>query len=171
MCDPGCSKGKSGEAEGGRVPGPEQTDDTDPPAEEEEGKLLGNQEQQEPEGHIVEIMAEKPQEQTKDGDDGSVVVDQSPAITPFCSNPIQNKKTESQDAIESALLQVINVTRARHEKKEELTGDVGDCDGAEAGASSTWSGGFNCGSVELCRAAVTPTGSQRKDSVSGGTRT
>lgn len=166
MCDPGCSKGKSSEAEGGTAPGPEQTGDTesDPPAEEEE------EEQQELEGHAAEIMAEKPQEQMKDGEDGSAVVHQSPAIT-FYSNPNplihshQNEETQNQSAVEQAN----SVTRTRD---EELTGDTGHSDGAEAGASSTdtRSGGFNCGSVELCEAAVTPSGSERKDSVSGGTR-
>ncbi|XP_044047289.1 uncharacterized protein LOC122873949 isoform X2 [Siniperca chuatsi] len=167
VCDPGCSKGKSCGAEGGIVSGPEQTDDmmSDPPAEEEEEELLGNQEQQELEARTAEIMTEKPQEQMKDGEDGSEVVNQSPAIT-FYSNPTQNEETENLDAIEAALLQVNTVTRRRDEKKEELTGGAGDGDGAEAGASSTdtLSAGFNCGSVELCRAAVTPSGSERKDS-------
>ncbi|XP_070782438.1 uncharacterized protein [Enoplosus armatus] len=108
-------------------------------------------------------MAENHHEQMKDREDGSAVVDESPAVT-FYSNPTPNE--ENLDAIKAALLQANSVTKTRDEKKEELTGDAGDGVGAEAGASSidTRSGGFNCGSVELCGAAVTPGGSDRKDS-------
>lgn len=163
MCDPGCSKGQSYEAEGIIAPGPEKNCDTesDRPAEDEE------EEQQEVEECTAEIMDEKPQDQMKDG---SAVVDQSPDITFYSNpNPLIHSLTENGGAIPAALLQLNSVTRTRD---EELTGGAGDSDRAEAGASSTdtWSGGFNCGSVELCEAAVTPSGSERKDSVSCGTR-
>ncbi|XP_037620271.1 chromatin assembly factor 1 subunit A-A-like isoform X1 [Sebastes umbrosus] len=162
VSDPGCSKGKSCEVEGGIVPGPEQTDDTksDPPAQEE---LLGNQEQQECEGGTAEIVAEKPQEQMRGGEDGSAAVDQSPAIT-FYSHLTKNEETENQDAIEAVLPQVNSVTGTRDEKKEELTGDAADEDGAQAGASSTDTRSEEFNAVELCKAAATPGGSERKDS-------
>lgn len=165
VCDSGCSKGQSCEAEEGTVPGPEQTGDTkaDPPAEE---KLLGNQEQQELDGRTAESVAQKPQQQMKDGGDGSVVADQIPAIS-FYSNPPQNRETETWDAIEAAPLQVNSVTRTRDKKKEKLTCDAGD----SASSTDTRSGGLSCGPVELCEAAVSPGGSERKDSVSGGTST
>ncbi|XP_028446487.1 uncharacterized protein LOC114563802 isoform X1 [Perca flavescens] len=161
VCDPGCSKGKSCEVEGGIVPDPEQTGDTksDPPAEDE---LLGNQEQQELEGRTAEIVAEKPQEQIKDGEDGSALVNQSPAFT-FDSNPTENEETENWDAIKAALLQVNGATRAKDEKKEELTADAGDSDGPEAVALSTDTRSAEFTAVELCEAAVTPSGSGRKD--------
>lgn len=139
VCDSGCSKGQSCEAEEGTVPGPEQTGDTkaDPPAEE---KLLGNQEQQELDGRTAESVAQKPQQQMKDGGDGS---------------------------IEAAPLQVNSVIRTRDKKKEELTCDAGD----SASSIDTRSGGFSCGAVELYEARMSPGGSERKDSVSGGTST
>ncbi|XP_070684504.1 FK506-binding protein 5-like [Pempheris klunzingeri] len=168
MCDPGCLKGNSGEAEGGIVSAPEQTDHTksDPPAEEDEEELVGNQEQQELEGQTAETMTENPQEQRKDEEDESAVVGQSPDITSVCSNPTGKGETENQVTSEAAVQQVNSVTRTRDERRVELTGDAGHGDGAEAGASSTdtRSGGFNSGCVELCGAAVTPSGSQRKDS-------
>lgn len=166
VCDPCCSKGKRCEAEGGIACGLEQPGDTksDPPAEEE---IWGNQEQQELEEHTAEIMPQRAHEQVKEGQDGPEVVIQSPA-TALYSKSTQNEETKNLDAIETALLQVKTVTRTRDEKKEELTRDAGDADGAEAGASSTdyRSARFNCGSVELCGAAVTPSGSERNDSVS-----
>lgn len=167
-CEPGCSKHKSCETERGPAPDREQPGDmkSDQPAEEE---VLGSQEKQE---QIAKSIAEKPQEQMKDGGDASAVVDPSPAVSFYC-NPTQNDEPEDQDAIEAASPQVNSVTKTRDERKEELTCDAGDGDRAEAGASSThtMSGGFNGGSVELCQAAVSPGGSERKDSVSGDTRT
>ncbi|XP_073328401.1 uncharacterized protein [Pagrus major] len=147
--EPGCSKHKSCEPERGPALGPEQPDDmkSDPPAEKE---LLGSQEKQE---QAAKSMAEKSQEQMKDGGDGSAVVDQSPAVS-FYSNPTQNDETEDQDAIETAPLQVNSVTKTRDERKEEQTCDAGDGDRAETGASST-----HTLSVELCEAAVSPGGS------------
>ncbi|XP_032394127.1 uncharacterized protein LOC116703470 isoform X3 [Etheostoma spectabile] len=154
VCDPGC------EVEGGIVLDPEQTGDTksDSPAEE----LFVNLEQQELEGCTAEIVAKKPQEQIKDGEDGSALVDKSPAFT-FDSNPTQNQETENRDAIEAALLQVKIATKAKDEKEESAV-DAGDSDGPEADASfpDTRSAESNAG--ELCKAAVTPSGSERKDS-------
>ncbi|XP_076584012.1 uncharacterized protein LOC143319185 [Chaetodon auriga] len=158
VCDPGYAKGESGEAEGDIVPALEQTGGTksDPSAEEE---VLGNLEQQELDGCTAESMADKPQEQMKDRGDGTEVVDQSPTIS-FYSNPME---TEDQDTMKAAPVQGNAVTRTRDEKMGELTCD--DEDG-EAGASSTdsRSGGLSCGSVQLCEAAVSPGGSERKNS-------
>lgn len=145
MSDPGCSEDKSEE---GILTGPEQTGDTksDLPAEEREEK-----EQQELEERAAKIMDKKPEDQIKQGEDGSAVVDQSP--------------TQNVD-LEAAPLQVNSATRATNEKKEELTDDAG------AGASSLdTGGGFNGGSVELCEASLTPSGTERNDSVSDHTRT
>lgn len=127
------------------MPGPEQTDDSksEPKAEE---KLLGKQDQQE--------------QQIKDGGDGSVVVDQSPAIS-FTSSPLPNKETKTCDVIEATLLQVTSVTGASDTKKEELTRE------AETSASATdTQSGLSFDPVELCGAALSPSGSERKDRVS-----
>ncbi|KAM6942345.1 uncharacterized protein PEZ65_004210 [Lycodopsis pacificus] len=159
VCDPGSSKGTSCEVEADIGPGPEQSGDTksDLPAEEE---LLGNPVQQEHEGGTAESVAEKPQEQIKDGEDGSAAVEQSPAIT-FSSNTTQSEETEKRDAIEAAPLQVSGVTRTR---EEELAGGAEDDDGAEAGASSTHTQSGGVSAVQLCEAAVTPGGPEKKDS-------
>ena len=166
MSDPGCSEGQSCQANvGAAPPAPEQTDTkSEPPPEEE---ILGKQEQQEFEGCAAETMAEKPQEQMKDAEDGLAVADQSPAIRLDCS-PMQNEETENQDAMEAAPLQVNNVTGTGEGKKEELNHDG---DRAEASSAGSQSGRFNCVSVELSEAAVSPSGSERKDSVSSGTTT
>ncbi|XP_036952546.1 uncharacterized protein LOC119018676 isoform X2 [Acanthopagrus latus] len=161
-CESGCSKHKSCETERGpRAPCLEQPGDmkSDQPAEEE---VWGSQEKQE---QSAKSMAEKPQEQMKDGGDGSALLDQSPDVSFYC-NPTQNDEREDQDAIEAAPPQVNSMTKTRDERKEELTCDAGDGDRAEAGAASTHSvsGGFNGGSVELCQAGVSPGGSERKDS-------
>ncbi|XP_056264481.1 break repair meiotic recombinase recruitment factor 1-like [Pseudoliparis swirei] len=153
--DPGCSKDKSCEVEGGMGPGPEPTGDikSDQPAGEEEEQLLGNKKQQEHEGGTAEIVAGKLQEQMQDGEDGSAAV-QSPAVT-CCSPTTPKEETENCDAIEAAALQVARVTRTR---EEEVTGDAGDDDAAEAeGASSTHTqpGGHE--------AAATPRGPEMKD--------
>ncbi|KAM7008938.1 uncharacterized protein LKV04_000994 [Tautogolabrus adspersus] len=142
--EPGCSE-KSCGAEGGTEPDPEQTADPklDLPAEEE-GE----------------------EEPMNDVTDGSVLVDQSSA-TASSSNLTKNKEAEDQGEFETVCQEVNGVTMTtRDEKKEELTGDDGNAGGAPAGASSTESqaGGFNCGSVELCEAAVTPGGLEKDDS-------
>ena len=58
------------------------------------------------------------------------------------------------------------MTKTGRDWKEEMMVDANDRANTE-GTSFT---GFTCGSVELCEAAVTPTGSERKEFVSGGTR-
>ncbi|XP_020511379.2 uncharacterized protein si:ch211-286b5.2 [Labrus bergylta] len=145
---PGCSEEKSCGAEGGTEPDPEQTAEPklDLPAEEE-----GEEEEEEP---------------MNDVSDGSVLVDQSPAIASSL-NQSQNEEAEDQGEFETACQEVTGVTMTtQDEKKEELTGDDGNTDRAPAGASSTASqaGGLNCGSVELREAAVTPGGSEKDDS-------
>ncbi|XP_044202037.1 uncharacterized protein LOC122978974 isoform X3 [Thunnus albacares] len=146
VCDPGCSDGKRCEAE---------------PAEKEEAHL-GNPEQQELEGSTAEIMAEIYQKQTEDGEE-----DESAEEATSYANPSQNEETEKQkDGSEAAPLQVCSVTITRNGTKEEMTGDAGDGDRAETGASSTdtQQEGFNCGSLELCRAAGTPGCSEKEGS-------
>lgn len=141
------------------MPGPEQTGDSksDPSAEEEEAHL-GNPEQQEFEVSTAEITAEIHQKQMEDGEDGN-------------DNPSQSEETVKQKyGSEAAPLQVRSVTITRDKKKEQMTGEARN---EEAGAPSTdiQQVGFNCGSVEFCEAAVSPGGSERKGSVSNGTRT
>lgn len=146
LCDLGCSKGQSREAEEVIVPGPEQADDSksEPNAEE---KLLGKQDQQE--------------QQIKEGGDGSVVVDQSPAIS-FNSSPLPNKETKTCDAIEATLLQGTSVTRTSDTKKEELT-----CDAETSASATDAQSGLSFDPAELCGTALSPSGSERKDRVSG----
>ncbi|XP_040003318.1 uncharacterized protein LOC120800911 [Xiphias gladius] len=162
VCDPGCSEGKNCEAEGGTEPGPEQTGEpkADPPAEDEVEEHLGNREQRELEGSTTEIMTETPEKQRKDGEDRLADLVCSPAIS-FDTNPTQNEETEKNKVqSETASLQVNRVTKTRAEWKEEMMVDCND--GVEVeGTSST---GLNCGSVELCEAAVTSTGSEKKKS-------
>ncbi|XP_068585078.1 break repair meiotic recombinase recruitment factor 1-like isoform X2 [Cebidichthys violaceus] len=157
VSEPGGSEGTRSEVEAGVGPGPEQRGDTksDLPAEEEEEELLGNQVQQEHEG----ATAEKPQEQVNDGGDGSAAVDQSPAIT-LSSHTAQSEETEDRDAIEAAPPQASGETRTG---EEELTGDAADDDGAEASSTRTTQAG-GVSAVQLCEAAVTPGGSEDKDS-------
>ena len=142
---------------GAVLPGPEQTGDTKSDTAEEE-KILVHQEQKELEGGTAEIVAEEPQEQMTDGEDGSAGVDQSAAVTFYFD---QNEKAEKREATEAALLQVNGVIETREEAEEEST-----VDGAEAGASPTDSRSGGGDAVELCEAAVTPGGSERKLSVS-----
>lgn len=143
LCDLGCSKGQSWEAEEVIVPGPEQTDDpkSGPNAEE---KLLGKQDQQE--------------QQIEDGGDGSVVVDQSPAIS-LNSSPLPNKETKTCDAIEATLLQVTSVTRTSDTKKEEVT-----CDAETSASATDTQSGHSFDPVEPCGTA--PSGSEGKERVS-----
>ncbi|KAM7393856.1 hypothetical protein PAMP_020693 [Pampus punctatissimus] len=152
VCDPGCSEGKSCEAERG----PEQTSDSqsDLPVEEEEAHL-GNPEQQELEGSTAEIMAEIHKKQMKD---------ELAEVETCYSYQSQNEETEKQKDGREAAPQLHCVTITRDEKKEGMTGDAEDSNRAKAGASSTDTQReeFNCGSEELCQAAVTPGGSERK---------
>lgn len=159
MCDLGCWNG----IEEGTEPGPDQNGDTklDPHAEDE---LLGYQEQHELGARTAQSVAPKPQQQLKAMGDESAVVDQSPAIT--FDEPVQSKKTENWDAMEAAPRLVMSVTRMRDEKKEALISDAGGV----ALSTDSWSGSLSCVRVELCEAAVSPSGSVEKDSVSGVTR-
>ncbi|XP_063739985.1 break repair meiotic recombinase recruitment factor 1-like isoform X1 [Eleginops maclovinus] len=172
VCDP---MGQSGEVEGVIAPDPEQTGDPKsdpPPTEEEKEELLGNPDQQEPDGSTAGIVDENPLEHIKDREDGSAE-DRRPAITLY-SSPTQNEEAENGDAMEAAVLLENSETRTS-KNKEELTGGDGDGaeasagDGAGAGASPTdpRSGGLS--TVELCEAAALPGGSLMKDSVSDGT--
>ncbi|KAG8015178.1 hypothetical protein GBF38_022499 [Nibea albiflora] len=106
-----------------------------------------------PGGSVTEqtdIKLQSSQSGGDDREDGSAVVDQSP--------------TQNVD-LEAAPLQVISETRATNEKKEELADGAGEGDVAKAGASSMdTGGGFNCGSVELCKASLTPSGTEKNDS-------
>nr|XP_046262042.1 uncharacterized protein LOC124068136 [Scatophagus argus] len=149
LCDSDCSKQKSCEAAESIVPSPELTEDTKsgPPTEED---LLGNEDHQQCEGRTAVSVAEKPKQQMKDEGDGSAVVHPNPAIS-------FDEETENRDANAAAPLQM---TRTRYEKKEDLTYTAGDC----ASSTDTLSGGYSCGPVELCEAAVSPGGPERKDS-------
>ncbi|XP_028258075.1 uncharacterized protein LOC114433626 [Parambassis ranga] len=134
------------------APDPEQTGvpESDIPAEKTGVEGLGNQ-LPDFKGHTVKIMAEKLEKQKLE--DGSEEVSCNSAITFHTSH----KKDEvNQDATEVAQLQVITVTTAVDEKKEEMTGD------AVGGDNQT--GGLNCGSVEVCEATVTPSISEKKHS-------
>lgn len=149
-CYPGCSGGRSSEAEADQ----EQTD------EPKSNQPTEDLKQQELEGSTGEI----PVKQRKDGDDGSAGGECSPVIT-FYTNPSENEGTEKKkDGSEAAPLQVQSVTWT--------TGEIMSDTGAEAAAPSTdtGTGGFSCGCVEVCEAAVTPSNSERKDSVSGVTQ-
>lgn len=80
----------------------------------------------------------------------------------FYTNPSQNEGTErKKDGSEAAPLQVQSVTGTR----DEIMSDTGA--GAAAASTDTRTGGFSCDFVELCDATVTPSNSERKDSVSG----
>ncbi|XP_071359906.1 uncharacterized protein [Trachinotus anak] len=167
VCEPGCSEGKSCEAEGGTEAVPEQSGapKSDPPAQDEVEEHVWNSEQQEVKGITTEIMTKTPEIQRKDGEVRSSEADCSPAVN-FDTNPPQCEETEKKrDGRESSSLQVHRTTKTISERKEEKIADAHV--GAEVeGASSTFAqtGGFNCGFVELCEAAVTPTGSERKES-------
>ncbi|XP_008278515.1 nucleolin 2-like [Stegastes partitus] len=159
VCDPGCSEVRSCEAEGGTVPGPEQTGnpESDPLPEKEDGECLENKELKELKGSTAEVVAEIPQKQRKEEEEeGSAEVNYSSAIT-FSTK----EESENRDAIEATLLQVNSVTMIRDEKKEATTGEAVGGDGAEE--AETQSGGLNCGSVELREAAVTHSVSERND--------
>ncbi|XP_022611411.1 uncharacterized protein LOC111229378 isoform X2 [Seriola dumerili] len=168
VCDPGCSEGKSCEAEGGTEAGPEQTSEpkSDQPAQDEVEEHLGNLEQQrEIAGSTSEIMTQTPETQQtrKEGEDRSTEVDCSPAVSLY-TNPTQSEESEKKDGSEASSLHVHTGTKTRSEGKEEMMADA--VVGVEAeGSSSTFNqpGGLNCGSVELCEAAGTP-GSERKES-------
>ncbi|XP_075320607.1 uncharacterized protein LOC142379348 [Odontesthes bonariensis] len=165
VCDPGCSEGKGSEAEVGTVPVPELTGNpksrklTEEEEEEEEGENLGNQDLWELKETTAEKMAEMPEEQVKSAKFDPAEVHLSSAST---SHTSQNEEDDNQDAIKATVPQMNSVARTEEEMKGEM---VGDAMCGEEGASSmdTKSEGLNCGSVELCEAAVTPSVPERND--------
>lgn len=161
--DSGCSEGKGYEREDGIVTDSEQAGDLDHLAEKEAGEDLGSQKLQELKVCTNEIMAEVPKNQEEAG---LAEANCSSAMS-FCTS--QDEKSDGQ----ARLLQVDSVTGTRDEKEEEISGNVFSGDGADknASCSHTQMGGLNCGSVEICETAATPSASERKDSVSSGTKT
>ncbi|XP_051801678.1 uncharacterized protein si:ch211-286b5.2 isoform X2 [Acanthochromis polyacanthus] len=157
VCSPGYSEGRSCEAEGATVPGPEPTGSSgsDQPAEEEEREHLGNKKQQELGGSTAEVLIEIPEKQSKMEEDGSTDVDSSSSLTFYAK-----RESEKQDAIDAAILLANSVTITRDETKEKTSEAV---DGDGAGEADTQSGGLNASSMELCEAAVTPSVSEKKD--------
>lgn len=162
--DSGCSEGKGCEREDGIVTDSEQAGDLDHLAEKEAGEDLGSQKLQELKVCTNEIMAEVPKNQEEAG---LAEANCSSAMS-FCTS--QDEKTVHLQAL---LLQVDSVTGTRDEKEEEISGNVFSGDGADknASCSHTSMGELNCGSVEICETAATPSVSERKDSVSSGAKT
>uniref|UniRef100_UPI003AAB64DA uncharacterized protein n=1 Tax=Centroberyx gerrardi TaxID=166262 RepID=UPI003AAB64DA len=170
VCDPGYSEGESCQAGSSMLPDPGQINEseTDPPAERE-GRLgshpLIGEERQEQEGSAVEIMVEKCEKQRQDGEGGSGESDSYPA-TGFSTKTPQSEGTEreQQEGNQAAPLQVDSVAGTRDGRVERMGGEARDGDGADAGASSTHTGpgGISCGSEELFKAAVTPSGPEGK---------
>ncbi|XP_072240427.1 uncharacterized protein [Leuresthes tenuis] len=161
VCDPGCSEGKGSEAEVGTVPGPELNGNPKSRqlTEEEEGENLGNQELRELKETTAEKMAEMPEEQVKRGEFGPAEVHLSSAST---SHTNQNEEGDNQDAIKAAVPQMNSVAKTEEEWKGEMGSDT-TCGEEEASSTDTKSEGLNCGSVELCEAAVTPSVPERND--------
>ncbi|XP_076741250.1 uncharacterized protein LOC101465306 isoform X3 [Maylandia zebra] len=155
--DSGCSEGKGSEREDGIVTDSEQAGDLDHIAEKEAGEDLGSQKLQELKVCTNEIMAEVPKNQEEAG---LAEANCSSAMS-FCTS--QDEKTVHLQAL---LLQVDSVTGTRDEKEEEISGNVFSGDGADknVSCSHTQMGGLNCGSVEICESAATPSVSERKDS-------
>lgn len=145
MCDPGCPEGKSCETEGGTEDGQEQTGE---PAADEVEMHSDNKEQQELVGGTSENVPEIPVKQKEDGGDRSEAVDCGPAVS-LCTDPPESEETEKEK----------ERRKTRAEKREEMMTD------ADGGAEVE---GGSLSSVELCESAVTPAGSERKDSVSCG---
>ncbi|KAL3996065.1 tripartite motif-containing protein 35 [Sarotherodon galilaeus] len=154
--DSGCSEGKGCEHEDGIVTDSEQAGDLDHLAEKEAGEDLGSQKLQQLKVCTNEIMAKVPKNQEEAG---SAEANCSSAMS-FCTS--QDEKSDGQ----APLLQVDSVTGTRDEKEEGMNGNVFSGDGADkdASCSHTLMGGLNCGSVELCETAATPSVSERKDS-------
>lgn len=166
VCDPGCSEGKGCEREDGFVADSEQAANSDQPEEKGVGENSSSQTLQERKARGNEGTAEIPE---KHEEDCSAEAACSSAIS-LCIS--RDEKTGNWDAVEAPLLQVKGTTGTRDEKKEEMSANVEGVDGADEGASCshTQPAGLKCGSVELCEAAATPSVSERKDSVSNGTR-
>ncbi|XP_058496335.1 uncharacterized protein LOC131466836 [Solea solea] len=158
VCYPG-SEGKSCEAEGGTKPGPEQPDEakSESPAQDEVVENLVNRDQLEIWQSTTESMTKTPEKQRKDEEEKFTNADCSAAIS-FYTNPTQNEESGKMEDSESVSLLVHRVNQTRDESEEK--------DETEAQGTSftvTHAGGVNGGSVELCEAAVTPTGTERKD--------
>ncbi|XP_034453003.1 uncharacterized protein LOC117768780 isoform X1 [Hippoglossus hippoglossus] len=150
VCDPGSSEVKSCEAERGTEPGPEQTGEPE----------SGHQEQQELEEGTTVVTTETPEKQSTDGEDKSTEAGGCAAMGSYI-NPAENEESEKKKA--TAGLQVQRETETSDEVEEEMMVDASDGIDEEGISSTvTGPGGFNCGSVELSEAAVTPPG--RKDS-------
>ncbi|XP_062243630.1 uncharacterized protein LOC133953629 [Platichthys flesus] len=145
-CDPGSSEVKSCEAERGTEPGPEQTGEPE----------SCHQEKQELEEGKTVITTETPEKQSTDGEDKSTEAGGCAAMGSYL-NPAENEESEKKKA--TAGLQVQRETETSDELEEEMMVDGSD-GSEEEGISSTITGpgGFNCGSVELSEAAVTPPG-------------
>lgn len=121
-----------------------------------ERKLLEKREQQELEGQKVENMAEKPPQQVEDRDDGSAVVDQSPAIS-FYPSLSQKQAAENGDVTTATPLLEDGEISTRDENSNLLACDTGE------GASSAETSSGGCPYVP----AAPSCGSKREDTVSG----
>ncbi|KAM6939516.1 uncharacterized protein FYW49_007434 [Xenentodon cancila] len=143
--DPGASQGKSLEAEGGAVTDPELPGNPDscPIAKEEEGGHLENQEVQGLKEPTAKNTDDMPEKEMKNGEDMTAEVHLSSAIT---SETRRNEEHESRDAVEAACPEENSLTRKN---------DAMCCD-KDASSANIQCGGLNCGSVEFCEAAVTP---------------
>ncbi|XP_053274380.1 uncharacterized protein LOC128436618 isoform X2 [Pleuronectes platessa] len=160
VCDPGSWEVKNCEAERGTEPGPEQTGEPEscPITQDNMLEHLVNQEKQELENGKTVVTTETPEKQTTDGEDKSTEAGGCAAMGSYI-NPAENEESEKKEA--TAGLRVQRETETSDEEEMMVDGS----DGSEVeGISSTITGpgGFNCGSVELSEAAVTPPG--RKDS-------
>ncbi|XP_061587737.1 uncharacterized protein LOC133452441 [Cololabis saira] len=145
MCDPGPSQGKSSEVEGGAASDPELPGNPDSCqiSKGEEGDHLENQEVQGLKEPTAENRGDMPEEEMKNGEDMAEEVQLSSAIT---SETSQNEEHDNQDAVEAACPEKGSPTRTNGVM----------CDDKGASSANSQSGGLNCGSVEFCAAAVTP---------------
>lgn len=129
---------------------PHETGDT--PA----GRLLEKRERQELEGQKIKNTAEIPPQQVEDRDDGSAVVDQSPAIS-FYPSLSQKRAAENGDVTTATPRLEDSEISTRDENSSHLACDTGE------GASSAGSSSGGCPYVP----AAPSCGSKRKDTVSG----
>ncbi|CAJ1053754.1 uncharacterized protein LOC117816025 [Xyrichtys novacula] len=111
----------------------------------------------------LDLPTEERGEEVNDEEKLSAAEDQSSAII---SHPrvTENEQIEDQRELEAVCMQMNVVPMMKNEKKEEFTCDeeVGDVNEAP---TQNPSGEFNCGSVELCQAAVIPCGSEKNCSI------
>ncbi|XP_029919205.1 uncharacterized protein LOC115367382 isoform X2 [Myripristis murdjan] len=164
----GSSEGHTCQADPSNVPHPAQVSDSelDPPAEDGEhlgvSHALVGEEQQEQGGSTVETAVKKDETQTKDGDDGSGMLDRDPGST-FPTNTSQNEgsEREQRDGSQASAGQMDSVVRRTNGRVEGTGGEAWDGDGDEAMASTraTKPGVLSCGSVDVCSATVSPSGS------------